>query len=62
MLRRQHPGEFHAYPSHRHGLSGIVRRVLWKLGFDPLTVYERLRQVDVERQFWKERAERETTG
>jgi hypothetical protein len=53
MLRRQHPGEFHAYPDHHHGLGGVVRRALWRLGFDPLTVYERLTQVTRERDYWK---------
>ena len=54
MLRRQKPGESHVYPEHRKGIGGILRRLLWKLGFDPLTVYERLGQVDYEREYWKE--------
>lgn len=53
MLRRQQHGEFHASPEHRHGLSGVLRRLLWRLGFDPLTVYERLRQVETEREHYK---------
>lgn len=53
MLRRQKPGEWHAYPEHRHGLGGVVRRLLWRLGFDPLTVYERLAQVTHEREGYK---------
>ena len=53
MLRRQHAGEFHAYPEHRTGGGGVLRRVLWRLGFDPLTVYERLAQVRQEAADWK---------
>ena len=53
MLRRQKDGEFHNYPEHRHGFSGVVRRLLWRLGFDPLTVYERLDQVRRERDDYK---------
>ena len=53
MLRRQQAGEFHAYPEHRKGIGGVIRRLLWKLGFDPLTVYERLAQVDTERRYWQ---------
>lgn len=53
MLRRQHEGEWHAHPEHRHGIGGAVRQVLWHLGFDPLTVYERLAQVRRERDYWK---------
>lgn len=49
MLRRQKPGEFHNYPEHR----SIFRRMLWRLGFDPLTVYERLEQVRAEREDYK---------
>ena len=30
------------------------RKTLWELGFDPLTIYERLRQVDIEREYWRE--------
>lgn len=45
MLRRQKPGEHHNYPEHR----SVARRLLWRLGFDPLTVYERLAQVRHER-------------
>ena len=57
MLRRQKPGEWHAYPEHRHGFSGVVRRLLWRLGFDPLTVYERLDQVRRERDYYANRME-----
>lgn len=57
MLRRQKPGELHVYPEHRKGIGGVIRRLLWKLGFDPLTVYERLEQTDVERKYWQEKAE-----
>lgn len=56
MLRRQKPEGFYAYPDHYKGLSGVIRRLLWELGFDHLTVYERLRQVDTERAYWKKRA------
>lgn len=50
MLRRKRPGKFYAYPEHR----SMFRRMLWHLGFDPLTVRERLRQVDTERLYWKD--------
>jgi hypothetical protein len=53
MLRRQKPGEFHNYPEHR----SICRRALWRLGFDPLTVYERLEQVRAEAKYWESKAE-----
>jgi len=49
MLRRQHVDEFHAYPEGR----SWMRRLLWRLGFDPLTVYERLAQVRHEAAYWK---------
>jgi hypothetical protein len=62
MLRRQKPGEFHNYPEHIRGLGGVVRRLLWRLGFDPLTVYERLAQIDVERRYWKQETEVPTEG
>ncbi len=52
MLLRQKSGGFYAHPN------GLIRRLLWKLGFDPLTVYERLKQVDTERANWKEDAKR----
>ncbi|MFG1794160.1 hypothetical protein [Nocardia sp. NPDC049149] len=52
MFQRQQPGAFYAYPEHRP----VWRRILWRLGYDPLTVRERLRQVDTERQYWKELA------
>lgn len=48
MLRRQHEGESHSYPEHRHGPGGVVHRLVWRLGFDPLTAYERLAQVRAE--------------
>jgi hypothetical protein len=53
MLRRQKPGEFHNYPEHR----SIIRRLMWTLGFDPLTVYERLEQVRAEAEYWEGKAE-----
>ena len=53
MLRRQKPGEFHNYPEHR----SAFRRLLWRLGFDPLTVYERLEQVRAEREWYAEKLE-----
>jgi len=49
MIRRQDPDGFYAYPDHRPWWS----RLLWRMGFDPLTVRERLAQVDVERAAWK---------
>ena len=52
MLRRKKHGEFHNYPEHR----SIARRLLWRLGFDPLTVYERLAQVIHERDYYAELA------
>lgn len=54
MLRRQKSGEFHAYPEHRKGVGGVIRRLLWKMGFDPLTVYERLTQTETESKYWQE--------
>jgi hypothetical protein len=53
MLLRQRPDGFYAYPEHRHGVSGAVRRILWRLGFDPLTARERLAQVEQERDEYK---------
>jgi hypothetical protein len=57
MLLRQKRGGSYAYPEHHHGVTSVVRRLLWRLGFDPLTVYERLAQVDRERAYWKSRSE-----
>jgi len=57
MLRRQKPGEFHNYPEHR----SIIRRLLWRLGFDPLTVYERLNQVRTEAEYWRNQATQQST-
>lgn len=48
MLRRQKPGEFYNHPEHL----SVVRRMLWRLGFDPLTVYERLEEVRSERDWY----------
>lgn len=53
MIQRKQPGRFYAYPDHLFGIGGWTRRLLWKLGFDPLTVRERLEQVEVEREYWK---------
>lgn len=53
MLLRQKPEGTYTYPEHRRGLNGKVRRLLWRLGFDSLTVYERLRQVETERDQYK---------
>ena len=50
---RKDPGGFYAYPEHYHGLRGIWKRLLWRRGFDPLTIRQRLRQVDTERADWK---------
>lgn len=52
MLLRQEEGQFYSYPEEAHGVKGVLRRLVWKLGFDPLTVYERLAQVDIERKYW----------
>ena len=54
MLLRQDPDSSYAYPDHR----GWFRKLLWKLGFDSLTVYERLKQTDKEREYWYEEARR----
>lgn len=61
MFLRQRLGGFYAYPDHHHGLSGIARRLLWRLGLDPLTVYERLAQVYRERDYWRDLVHRERT-
>jgi hypothetical protein len=57
MLLRQRADGFYAYFDHVRGPVGVLRRLLHRLGFDPLTVYERLRQVDTEREFWKARCQ-----
>jgi len=51
--RRKQPGAFYAYPEHVRGLRGKWKRLLWRLGFDPLTVRERLVQVRREADDWK---------
>lgn len=58
MLLRQKADGCYSYPEHRRGVGGVIRRILWKLGFDPLTVYERLHQADTERKYWYEKARR----
>lgn len=50
---RKHPGGFYAFPSHVRGPRGAWKRLLWRLGFDPLTVRQRLRQVRREAADWK---------
>lgn len=55
MHLRQDPDGFYACPDHYSGLRGAWKRTLWRLGYDPLTIRQRLAQVDVERQHWKER-------
>lgn len=52
MLRLQKKGEYYPYPKCHKGFGGLVRRLLWRLGIDPLTVYERLSQVEFERDHW----------
>jgi len=46
---RKRDGGWYAYPQHR----SWWRRLLWRLGFDPLTVRERLAQVRIEAADWK---------
>jgi len=46
---RQHPDGFYAYPEHR----SLWRRLLWRRGFDPLTIRERLAQVRRENLDWQ---------
>jgi len=53
MHLRQKPDGFYAYPEHHN----TWRRLLWRLGFDPLTIRERLAQVDSERIYWKRLAD-----
>ena len=51
-LRKKADG-FYAYPEHVSGARGAWKRLLWRLGFDPLTVRQRLRQVEREAADWK---------
>ena len=44
---------FYNYPEHL----SPWRRLLWRLGFDPLTTRERLAQVRTEAAYWKQQAE-----
>ncbi len=46
---RQQLGAFYAYPEHRSRWS----RLLWRLGFDPLSRQERINQMRVEIVDWK---------
>ncbi len=50
---RKRVGMFYAYPEHVKGIRGVVKRAWWQLGFDPLTIRQRLVQVDIEREYWK---------
>lgn len=50
---RKSPDHFYAYPEHYHGLRGVWKRLLWWMGFDPLTVRQRLAQVRREADDWK---------
>lgn len=50
---RQDPDGFYAYPEHVRGVRGVWKRLLWRLGFDPLTVRQRLAQVRREADDWK---------
>lgn len=45
--------QWHAYPEARRGLRGVRGRLLWQLGFDPLTTRERMRQLVKERDDYK---------
>ena len=47
--QRQRPNGTYAYPEHR----SLWRRLLWRLGCDPLTVRERLAVVRSEVEYWK---------
>lgn len=49
MHERKRPDGFYAYPAHR----SLWRRLLWRLGFDPLSVRERLAQVRAEAADWE---------
>ena len=49
MIHRQTPNGHYTYPSHRPWWS----KLLWRLGFDPLTTRERLAQVQRENEDWK---------
>lgn len=53
-LRKQ-PGGFYAYPDSERfpGLRGVWKKLLWRLGFDPLTVRQRLAQVRREAADWQ---------
>lgn len=54
MYRRMKPGRFHSYPEHEPMLPlGWWHRLLWKLGFDPLSDGRRVKQLLVERDDWK---------
>lgn len=57
MFRRQRKEGFYTYPDHK----GRLRRLLWRLGFDPLTVYERLDQTEIERNYYKQQFELAST-
>lgn len=50
---RQRPELFYAKPEHVRGIRGVWKRVLWRLGFDPLTVRQRLAQVRQEAEDWQ---------
>ncbi len=53
MIQRQRAGRTYPEPGRKPGLGNLVRRWMWRHGFDPLTVRERLAQVDLEREAWK---------
>jgi hypothetical protein len=58
MIQRQKKDGWYAYPDHHPMLPfGWLRRLAWKAGVDPLTTRERLKQVDIERAYWKETSE-----
>ncbi len=56
MYLRQDPEKFYAYPEHYEGVRGVWKRLIYRLGFDFLTIRQRLAQVDVEREYWKAQA------
>jgi len=53
MIRRREIDVWYAYPEDVPGIKGWLRRRLYDLGFDPLTIYERAEQLDTERAYWK---------
>jgi hypothetical protein len=50
---RKQPGYTYLYPSHVRGVRGVWMRMWWRLGFDPLTLRQRLIQIQREADDWK---------